>query len=357
MKKAEQKKTEIQIQIRALQEDITNGKIKADAAKQKFEQLRTSLSEVEKEIALTKAPVGRGSNASPQVADIITAMREKRAITLNGTGAINQIKELFKELQKKTPILEKVRVFHGQNANTNIPILSPSPALPSGASEGSTSIGVDGTAVLGSKNLTPFSWVSILPISVEALSLGSIDIESELPTIFADAFAQSFHKEILTGSGTGLHFQGLFTNIPTDNKIACSSVGNPTITDLQLLALSISDLTDDACIILNPSIYSGIIAKSSNDIDKILIEELVRNKTIEGVQVVITSAAPNTTTAGSVVAVAGKLDNYGLAMASEIQIEPIKKVGDTNTYFQAVVFANGSKIIDKNFYGLVTVSA
>jgi hypothetical protein len=39
-------------------------------------------------------------------------------------------------------------------------------------------------------------------------------------------------------------------------------------------------------------------------------------------------------------------------MASEINIRPIEKVGDTNTYFQASVFANGIPIVNKNFYGL-----
>jgi hypothetical protein len=46
-------------------------------------------------------------------------MTEKRAITLNGTGAIAQVKEL----QAKTPLLEKVRYFYGANAATNIPVL------------------------------------------------------------------------------------------------------------------------------------------------------------------------------------------------------------------------------------------
>jgi hypothetical protein len=57
------------------------------------------------------------------------------------------------------------------------------------------------------------------------------------------------------------------------------------------------------------------------------------------------------------VAAACRLDDYGLGMASEIAIEPIKKVGDTNTYFQASIFANGIPIVDKNFYGLKTVSS
>jgi hypothetical protein len=82
---------------------------------------------------------------------------------------------------------------------------------------------------------------------------------------------------------------------------------------------------------------------------------LIRNKTIEGVHVILTGAAPSAITAGSIVGVAGRLTDYGFGLASEIAIEPIKKVGDTNTYFQATLFANGTTIVDKNFYGLVTV--
>jgi hypothetical protein len=73
--------------------------------------------------------------------------------------------------------------------------------------------------------------------------------------------------------------------------------------------------------------------------------------------VILTSAAPSTLTAGSIVAVAGRLDNYALAMASEINIKPIEKVGDTNTYFQASIFANGVPIVPNSFYGLKTISA
>jgi hypothetical protein len=54
------------------------------------------------------------------------------------------------------------------------------------------------------------------------------------------------------------------------------------------------------------------------------------------------------------VAVAGNLDNYAFGLASEITIKPKEKVGDSNTYFEATVFANGKPILAKNFWGLVT---
>jgi HK97 family phage major capsid protein len=349
-----EKKIEIDLQIRSLQEDIVNGKIKADDAKKKFDELRAQKSEIEKAIALENAPV---ETRSASTADIQKALIEKRAITLNGTGAINQIKELAKELQAKTTVLGRVRYFYGPNASTNIPVLSPGLATPAVAVEGATTIAVDSTAVLGNKSLTPHAYVSILPISLEALTMGTVNFDSELPAIFADAFAQGFHTGILTGNGSGLNFKGLFTSIPTANQIACGEAGNPLIADLVNLALTVQDKTDSGVIILSPSIYAGVLADPTEGVAKVYKEELIRNKTIENVQVILTSAAPSSITAGSIVAVAGRLDDYALAMASEINIEPIKKVGDTNTYFQASIFANGAPVIEKNFYGLKTISS
>jgi hypothetical protein len=134
-------------------------------------------------------------------------------------------------------------------------------------------------------------------------------------------------------------------------------VGNPKIADIVQLALTVQDFTDNGVIVLAPSIYAGVLADTTTGVAEVYKEELIRNKTIENVQVILTSAAPSSTTAGSIVAVAGRLDDYALAMASEINIESIKKVGDTNTYFQASVFANGIPIVESSFYGLKTKSA
>jgi len=278
-------------------------------------------------------------------------MIEKRAITLNGTGAINQVKELAKELSMKKKILDLVRYFYGPNAATNIPVLSPGLASPAVAAEGATAIPLDNQATLGTKSITPRAFVSILPVSAEALSLGSISIDSELPEIFADAFADAFAKGVVQGDGTGLNFKGLFTGIT--ERIDCMTVGTPKIADLVALALKVKDFTDEAIIVMNPSIYAGILADATNGVAQLYKEELIRNKTIEGVSVLLTGYAPSSIAAGATIAVAGKMADYGVGLASEIQIEPIKKVGDTNTYFQATVFANGTKILDKNFFGLI----
>jgi HK97 family phage major capsid protein len=339
----------INIELRSLSEKIKDGSLKAEDAQKELDNLKTQKREIEQKIAQANVPTETRTNT---IADIQKAMIEKRAITLNGTGAINQVKELQKELSQKKEILNLVRYFFGPNASTNIPVLSRGLATPATATEGATTIGYDNQAVLRSMSITPHAFVSVLPVSAEALTLGSVNIESELSTIFGEAFADGFAKQVIKGDGTGLNFRGLFTGIT--EKVECDATGTPKMADLVKLALTMKDYTDDAVIIMNPTIYSGIQADATTGVAQLYKEELIRNKTIEGVKVILTGYAPDATSAGSTVAVAGRMSEYAFGLASEISIEPIKKVGDTNTYFQATVFANGNKVLDKNFYGLVT---
>ena len=155
------------------------------------------------------------------------------------------------------------------------------------------------------KNITPYAYVSVLPVSTETLILGNVDLESELLVIFADAFAQNFHAGVLTGDGTGLNFKGLFTDILTSNKVECEAVGVPKVADLISLALQIKDF-DDSAIVINLSIYAQILADTTVGVADVDKEELIRNKTIEGVNVILTGTAPSPISSGSTVAVAGK---------------------------------------------------
>ena len=340
----------IDLELRGLSDKIKSGEIKTEEAQKKLDELKAQKREIQQLTAQANVPA---DNRSITMGDVYKAMIEKRAITLNGTGAINQVKELQKELSQKKEILNLVRYFYGANAATNIPVLSPGLATPAAAAEGAANIAFDTQATLGNKSITPIAYVSILPVSAETLTLGSFNFETELPAIFADAFADGFAKGVIQGNGTNGNFRGLFDAIPANRQINCAAAGTPKIQDLVALALQIRDYTDEAIIVMNPTVYSGIIADAANGVAQLYKEELIRNKTIEGVKVLLTGYAPSSIAAGAVIAVAGRMSDYGFGLASEINIEPLKRPGDTNTYFQATVFANGTKILDTNFYGLV----
>jgi HK97 family phage major capsid protein len=339
----------INLELRKLSEKIKDGSMKVEEAEAQLNTLKTQKRDVELKIAQANVPT---ENRTTAIADIQKAMIEKRAITLNGTGAINQIKELAKELSQKKEILNVIKYFYGPNASTNIPVLSPSIARPGQYAEGTTNVPNDNQANIYSKAITPHAYVSVLPISAEALTLGTVNLESELPAIFAEAFADGFASQVINGDNTGMNFDGLFNDL--NNTIQCGTAGAPKIRDLAGLALHMKDYTDEAIILMSPTVYTHILADSTTGIAEIYKEELIRNKTIEGVKVLLTGYAPSDITAGSVVAVAFRPSDYGFGLASDITIEPIKKVGDTNTYFQAIMFANGTKILNKNYFGLET---
>jgi len=341
----------VNIELRNLSEKISDGTLKADEAKSKLDALKTQKRDIEQRIAQANAPIERGGAT---MADVANAMVEKRAITLNGTGAINQVRELAKELSRRKEILNLVRYFYGPNAATNIPVLSPSLATPATAAEGATGIAVDTQATLGVRSITPHAFVSILPVSAETLQLGSVNFDTELPAIFAEAFADGFAQQVLTGNGTGMNFQGVFTGVT--NTVNCAMTGVPRVMDVVNLALTIRDFAaDDAIIVMHPTVYAGIMSDATTGVAELYKEELIRNKTIEGVRVLLTGYAPSSVVSGSTVAVAGRMSNYGFGLASEIHIEPIKQVGSTLTWFQAHVFGNGMPIVQSNFIGLQTI--
>ena len=290
--------------------------------------------------------------------NIADAMIEKRALALgadnaNKIGRVALINEIFKEMVAKKPLLGRVRKFVGPNAQTNIPVLNPTIATPAGQAEGAKGVG-ESEATIAAKTMTPYAYISVLPVTAEALQFGAIDVENEVPEIFAEAFADAAHKGMVTEDGSGQKMTGIFAKAMGATEIQCAAAGLPTMKDLVDLALQVKDKSDSCVIVMNTKVYSNITAGKANDEYKVYKEELIRTKRVEGVEVILTNYAPSVTpTTGEVAAVALDLHNYAYGVAADLTIEPLKKVGDVNTYFQATMWMNGMPIVNKDVYQLV----
>lgn len=294
---------------------------------------------------------------SAEVREIVSAMREQRAITLGGTGRVTFVSELVKALQNKIDLINGARWHYGPNASTVIPVLNPRPALPARAAEGATSISADSTAALTNTTLLPETYVSVLPISAETLAYSSADLEAQLPSIFGDAFAQAILNGMVNGRGrtTYYEFGGLFG--VTGTAVNCAAAGSPTIKDLVTLALKMTDLDmADPCIVISPTLYAAATTVSVSGYD-VYLEELIRNKTVEGVPVKMTGKAPTDTSSGKIVAVGFDRARYNIAVAMNLTIKPIDKVGDTNTYFQATMGLDGLPTIASEVFQLKAISS
>ena len=290
-----------------------------------------------------------------EIREIVTAMKEKRSITLGGTGRVSFVPELVKALQNKIDLINGARWHYGPNSSTVIPVLNPRPALPARQAEGATNIAADATAVLTNTTLLPSTYVSILPISLETLNYSAADLEAELPRIFGDVFAQAILNGMVNGRGatTYSEFDGLFGVAGT--SISCAAAGAPTIKDLVNLALRMSDLDMyEPRIVISPTLYAAVTTVQVQGYD-VYIEELIRNKTVEGIPVRMTGKAPTATTASSIVAVGCDMARYNIAVGMDLAIEPLKKVGDTNTYFQATMGLDGKPTINSEVFQLTAV--
>lgn len=345
----EKKFDEIMTELRATQDQLKSEREAFAAEQRAFEQEKA---------AFETPAVKRDREFTSQLRDVVSAMKEKRAITLQGAGAVEVVNRLFKVFKDKTEILNGLRYFYGPNAQTKIPVLSPRPAKPARVAEGVTNASPDSTAALGHTDLEPETYYSELPVSWETLKYLPVDFERELVEIFADAFAAAMANQVINGRGktTYYEFGGLFTQVPSGNKISCASSGAPTIADLVTLALKMQEkVMADPCIVISPTLYAGISTASVSGYD-VYKNELILNRTLEGVKILVCGDAPSTTTANSIVAVGFDRGDYAVGVTTDITIEPIRAKGDTNTYFQAVMGMDGKPIVAANTYALKAIS-
>jgi len=339
---------EINAELRNVSEALKNGTMEAAEARGSIDNIKAQKRAVEQRIAGENRPDTRDSGVSGVYADIASAMREQRKITLGGTGAVNTVKGLIKEASLKIDFLKDVKIFTGANSETRVTILSPTVARPESV-PGTDSVTEDQQARLVSKVLTPKPFVSEIGVSLSALTLGTADIEKELPGIFADAYAEGWARQIMTGSGINNDFEGLFVNVPAKNTV--QSKGNRIrLADLAMLSLQRREF-NDACIVVSPTVFAEVISDDTPE-SAVYKQELIFNEKIHGVRVLITSFAPSGEAEGSTVAVAGRLQDYGMAVAGELQLTPIFTRGTTTVSYQAAMFANGCKIVENDFWQL-----
>lgn len=347
----EKKFDEIMTELRATQEQLKSDREAFAAEQRAFEK--------EKETFKADPIVKRDTAVTEQLRDVVNAMKEKRAITLSGAGAVEVVNRLFKVFKNRNDILNGLRYFYGPNAQTKIPVLSPRPAMPVRVAEGITNATADSTAALSATALEPETYYSELPVSWETLKYLPVDFENELIEIFADAFADAMANQVVNGKGktTYYEFSGLFTSVPSGNKIACGASGAPTIADLVNLALKMQEkVMAQPTIVISPTLYAGITSAAVTGYEPYK-NELILNRTIEGVKVEVCGYAPTSTAANAIVAVGFDKGDYAVGVTTDITIEPIRAKGDTNTYFQCVCGLDGKPICAANVYGLKAISS
>ncbi len=347
-------RTEFEMRSLAKKVNDKSRNVDISAATLELEAIAKRKNAFKRELAELSRPVSRGTNALRLTNDaLIRAAIERRGITIGSAGAINQIREFFKEIVETDNILNFATYYYGPNAATNIPVLSMMD-MPDTYDEGAETVAGDTRAGVTVTEIQPATYARYLAVTAEILQMGAVDIESALPDLFSQAFTSRMHEGMLVGAGTGKTMKGIFVSAK-DNTAGVTKAAGPTIKITELAALALQVLSKDESyrIIMNPSVYQGILSDATDSEDiKIYKEGLIRDKSIEGVSILLDAKAPTTSTEGSILAVACPLRRYAIGIAGELHIEPIKQLGDTKTYFQATMFFSGKQVSDSDLYSI-----
>ena len=150
------------------------------------------------------------------------------------------------------------------------------------------------------------------------------------------------------------------SGVTMSQDITCTSGANaaPNWADYLDLALQLLALGGDVnslAIVVHPAVFKTALGAAADGYDPMKIEYLTKG-TILGIPVILSSYALTTLTAGSYVAVGGYFKHYALAIAQEIQVDPIKTVGSDNVTFQAFMYMQGKPLIGPSFRRLKTAA-
>lgn len=315
-------------------------------------QMRAGFAELAKPQIEVVGPASEIRAISEQIAsigkDFLTGAA-KRSLTLSGAGAYNVLKSFEKVIHDKHDIVSKARFEYGAGAQTNIPVITARPARPAKQTEGATSIAEDATAAQSVTTITPYAYYSEIFVSAENIVQGAASIQAALPDLFGESFANAQHYGMITGDST---MTGIFADSALSNNTDCEAVGAPTWTDFIKFAGNLKKKAFQPVIVTSATFVSNLLLSTEASFEGLKME-LMQRGSIRGVPVYEDPFAPVAYANGDIVAVGMDLKNYVIAVAREMQIEPIRAPGTAGVYFQATAFFNGKPILAANGYQLV----
>lgn len=306
-------------------------------AQETLAEVRSAKKELDQARALANAPVNENRTAEKNkfYSDIQNAMKENRTVKVNGTGTVNVAKELVFALEDKDDLLSKFSIHAGASASNVIPVWNNSigefaPVEEDGTFESEG----DG---LASVTVEPKAFAKSIKVSDETLKLSAVEFESALNKILTASTRRTILKGIFNG------VDGRFVPIYEGATEVTADALNPSA--LQKLALTVLAKTDSACIPINPMDYAKIVDAGTKK-DEILLKQIIENKNIEGVPLVLSAFVPAGVIGG------GDLGNYGVGLANEMEITPKSTVGSLAHNYDASIYVAGKPIIARDFFTL-----
>ncbi len=267
-------------------------------------------------------------------ADVQKAMKEGRAITVNGTEDVSVSHNLVFALQENTDLLKEFSLSAGGAASQIIPVWNNRLDEFEAVEEGGTFKTNDGA--MTTVNLMAKAFANSIKVTDETLKLSAVNFEAQINKIITDALARTILKQIFNGSGANGEFKAI-TDGATEVKLAKLDAAS-----LQKAVLTYAlTKSDKYRLFMNPSVYSDILDGTGNK-DKILQEQISKRE-IEGVKIILAPQVP-----ADAYGILADPANYGIGVADELKIVEKPIANSLVHQYDCSVYLCGSPIVAKD---------
>lgn len=266
-------------------------------------------------------------------------------VSLESSGTVNTVDEMFSEALPGVEYLEYCQLFRGTDSQSKIPVWE---VLPEGhfVEEGGSL--EESTGENATKILDPLQAMLSTTITMTALKYASGMKEGQaIKEAFEKVIKRMAAKYMLIGQGAE-HGEplGLWNVAGTEHT------GAENILGLAGFAQSIAGLGFEyPAIILNPSEYTKIVGSAgSNNVAKVYAEQLITEKVLEGIPVIVSAYAPAEISAGDIAAVGLDLRNYAIAYAPTVDIVAKSVPRSSLVTVDGYAYFTSAPIIDKDIH-------
>ena len=356
----ELKIAECDMELRSLTNEVkNNADVNLEEAKAKMDDIEKRRADFTKQIAQMDAPQPTAEKrmfCGMDVEEIRSSLKQNRTVTLSGTGVVNTVRDIVLAAQKDDAILSKISINFGAAAKEIIPIFANNVAF-SFVTEGGDF--AESNSNLGTSEVVPHECGASLKVSDYVLDLPPALFEAKLQEIFTNGLRDLMRAQVLTGApaSTGTHVndcQGIFT----DTGITVET-HQLTVADLGEFAMTLNGKKfKNRSIVMSSTVYKAFTSDTATDeTTKIYKEDLIKNKKIEGVDVIVTPDAPTSVATNAIACVGGDLANYGMGVAGQLTIKGKEVAGKAYKVFDASAYFNGKPVISADFYGFKVAAA
>lgn len=290
---------------------------------------------------------------------------ENRTLNVDGVGNTagalapqEFVKQIIANAQEEVKLLNRVNIIHlNQVASIGVPTESADASDAAWTTEEPVSVTADSAWAFGKRELGAIQLIKLVKVTKKLLKTSAFDVNQLVSSKLSLKLNQAFEKAIVVGSGSGQPL-GVFTasndGVSTARDVTAKGATYFTADDVIKLKRNCKQqYRSKGVYVANPSIITDVVLMKDNNGQYIWRSGLTANDPdrLYGSEVIESSYAPSTKTAGLYTMVFGDFSNYWMTLVDQIGIQVlVEKYAEAGCIgYLATAFADGAPVLAEAF--------